>query len=287
MKRSSRLRGAAKLSGSVHQELNMYALAASAAGVGMLALAQPAEAKIIYTPAHRHVPLNGHLGIDLTRDHVANFYIARNSGSYEKSNCCVVYFTSLGAAGVSGNGVVGLHEPGPLVHSFNVVSALDAGQQISSGVQFVSGGGMAKRSRADAGSWRCTGLWNNAKNRYLGLKFEIKGQVHYGWARLNESCNQDGERGSGVEALLTGYAYETIPGKAIKAGQKKEADDPTNSPDMMNPDDPGPGASMSAPFPGKQPVSLGMLALGAQGVPLWHRTEEVETVKYGRVASAN
>jgi hypothetical protein len=32
MKRSSRLRGAAKLSESVHQHLNMYAIAASAAG---------------------------------------------------------------------------------------------------------------------------------------------------------------------------------------------------------------------------------------------------------------
>jgi hypothetical protein len=33
----------------------MYALAASAAGVGLLSLAQPVEAKIIYTPADEHV----------------------------------------------------------------------------------------------------------------------------------------------------------------------------------------------------------------------------------------
>jgi hypothetical protein len=40
------------LSVSVHHRLHMYALAASAARVGMLALAQFAETKIVYTPAH-------------------------------------------------------------------------------------------------------------------------------------------------------------------------------------------------------------------------------------------
>jgi hypothetical protein len=48
MKRS---RDTVTLSDSVHHQLNMYALAASAAGVSVLALAQPAECKIIYTHA--------------------------------------------------------------------------------------------------------------------------------------------------------------------------------------------------------------------------------------------
>jgi hypothetical protein len=52
MKRSSRLRKTAKLSESVHHQLNMYALAATAAGVGMLAFVQPSEAEIVYTPSH-------------------------------------------------------------------------------------------------------------------------------------------------------------------------------------------------------------------------------------------
>jgi hypothetical protein len=37
---------------SLHQRVNAYALAAGAAGVGMLVLTMPAEGKIIYTPAH-------------------------------------------------------------------------------------------------------------------------------------------------------------------------------------------------------------------------------------------
>jgi hypothetical protein len=47
MKRSSGPRKTANLSESVHQHLNMYAIAAGAAGVGMLALAPRSEAKIV------------------------------------------------------------------------------------------------------------------------------------------------------------------------------------------------------------------------------------------------
>jgi len=45
----TRPRKPANFSHSVHHRLDMYALAASAAGVAALALAQPAEAKVIYT----------------------------------------------------------------------------------------------------------------------------------------------------------------------------------------------------------------------------------------------
>jgi hypothetical protein len=41
-----------RLSTALRNHLNMYSLAASAAGVGVLALAQPAEAKIVYTKTH-------------------------------------------------------------------------------------------------------------------------------------------------------------------------------------------------------------------------------------------
>jgi hypothetical protein len=47
-----------KLADSVHQQLNMYALAAGAAGVGALAFAEPVEARIVYTPAHRAIKLH-------------------------------------------------------------------------------------------------------------------------------------------------------------------------------------------------------------------------------------
>jgi hypothetical protein len=99
-------------------------------------------------------------------------------------------------------------------------------------------------------------------NRYLGLKFKIKGKIHFGWARLSVVGRQR------ITATLTGYTYETIPGKAIKAGQTKgTADDPTNS-------DLGPDASLNSFISDtQQPATLGALAMGAPGLSIWRREE--------------
>jgi hypothetical protein len=42
----------------LHQQVNMYALAASATAAIMYGLAYPAEAKIIYTPSHVRISAN-------------------------------------------------------------------------------------------------------------------------------------------------------------------------------------------------------------------------------------
>ena len=56
-----------RISDSLHRQLSVYALAAGAAGVGGLVLAQPAEGKIVYTPAHQQ--LINHKPFDLDLDH--------------------------------------------------------------------------------------------------------------------------------------------------------------------------------------------------------------------------
>jgi hypothetical protein len=234
-----------KLSSSLQRHLNAYALAATAAGVGMLALSDQAEAKIVYTPDHRHVPLNHQLSIDLNRDGVADFHIRRGSGIGSTTYSNRFSFTAIGAAGFRGNGIVAYRTS---TSSSSVLSPLHGGQQISSDLLFFVGHGsdgyMANRTRPVSGNtWRCFGPWNNVRNRYLGLKFKINGRVHYGWARLNESCNRDGERGTGAQALLTGYAYETIPNKPIITGK-------TKGPDVIT----------------LEPGSLGALAAGASAL---------------------
>jgi hypothetical protein len=68
MKRSLRLRKTAPLSESIQQHLNMYALAASAAGVGVLVLPPSSEAKIIYTKTHHRIDANTAYPLDLNND---------------------------------------------------------------------------------------------------------------------------------------------------------------------------------------------------------------------------
>jgi hypothetical protein len=111
------------------------------------------------------------------------------------------------------------------------------------------------------------GRWFSATNRYLGLKFKIKGKIHFGWARLSVVGRQR------ITAALTGYAYETIPGKVIKAGQTKgTADDPTNS-------NFGPGASLNSFISDKQqPATLGALAMGAPGLSIWRRKKSADAL---------
>ena len=67
MKLCRESRKTANLSDSVLHCINMYALMASAAGVGMVSV-QPAQAKIVYTPTHRTLT-NGTLPIPLDGTH--------------------------------------------------------------------------------------------------------------------------------------------------------------------------------------------------------------------------
>jgi hypothetical protein len=58
-----------------------------------------------------------------------------------------------------------------------------------------------------------------------------------------------------------GYAYETIPGKAITAGATK------------GPEDDAQPAAATTTSPTSAPATLGMLALGAPGLSIWRREE--------------
>jgi hypothetical protein len=111
-----------------------------------------------------------------------------------------------------------------------------------------------------AGPGTCSGPWANVTNRYLALKFVIEGKIHLGWARLSVSCPL---RSLAVTATLTGYAYETVPGKAIRTGQRRDDAEEFNN---------GGDANLTAPVP--KSATLGRLAQGAQGLAVWRRKED-------------
>jgi hypothetical protein len=232
------------MSDSVHQQLNMYALAATAAGVGMLAGAQPTEAKIVYTRAHHLIGKNAHYSLDLNHDGVADITFVNLYG------CNFDYcYDVLNANPAGGNGVEGAKGFLGIPYAY----ALNAGAHIGPKHPF-SGQLMASSNMGTLGQWL------NATNRYLGLRFQIKGKIHYGWARLNVHLT-----GGIIKALLTGYAYETIPNKPIIAGKTKAADE-VSSVDQAN------AATFSAPA--AKPAALGVLAMGSPGLSIWRRDEQ-------------
>lgn len=195
--------------------LSIYALAASAAGAGMLALAQPAEGRIVYTKAHRQIVPNTTLKLDLNHDGTADFSFKDTfSHSFYSS------FGRLFAIPLDQNNQVRGHSVGTRAYA----SALFSGDRIGPKGRFLPASGLMVETSFLGGvrhdlQGSCSGPWANVTGRYLGLKFVISGKMHFGWARLNARCAQ----GSQVFGLLTGYAYETVPNRQIVTGVKRAA----------------------------------------------------------------
>jgi hypothetical protein len=255
MKRLYGPRTTAKLSEPTNRRLNMYALAAGAAGVGVLALAQPVEAKIVYTPANVVIGYGGvgSYNLDLNHDGVTDVHFQMYAHGYNCGDRGWAVFRFFETA-PSGNGVVGAPP-----------AALNSGSKIGSRQEFYAGRGqMAFKYLSGCGHGGEGGNWLNASDRYLGLAFRIHGRTHYGWARLSVRYHFL----HGLTATLTGYAYETISGRSIIAGKTKGPADEAGegvSGTLDSPINPIPDTP--------QPASLGLLALGAQAVPLWRRKD--------------
>ncbi len=242
-------RKTANLSESVHQQLSMYALAASAAGVGALCFAKPAEARIVYTPAHVAIKANGGLFyIDLNHDGTPDFAFSNTWYVGEKTD------RVLKIVEPSANEIWMTNSKA--CNTLSVAAALPKGKRIGPKADFKHNNfGAVMAAATPTGS---CGVWLGQSNlqAYLGLKFTIKGKIHFGWARVKVDTQLQQRP---FLATLTGYAYETIPGKAIIAGATK------------GPDDAEPTAALSSHTP--EPATLGALALGAPGLSIWRRKE--------------
>jgi hypothetical protein len=214
MKRPARV--PSQLSQSLNQRVHAYALAASAAGVGALALTQPAQAKIVYTPAHIVIGNGGvhYFQLDINHDGVTDmsFFTMLNG-------CTSGCFAELYAQFPVGNQVRGQKAELGVYY----VSALRSGMKIGdAGMHTCRRSSWCAMANSGTGLYGPFGKWLNVKDRYVGLKFDIKGKLHFGWARLNVVVKP-----TRVRAVLTGYAYETIANKPIIAGQTHGRDEAT------------------------------------------------------------
>jgi hypothetical protein len=231
------------LSESVHHRLNAYCLAASAAGVGLLALAQPAEAKIVYTAANvrigrvRYHPYY----LDINHDGTADFMFSFNGeeGEYWLAVCPPLPKGSKCTSAINSNSANEVW--GYKGNVFGWASALRRGVNIGPDRKhFIPNN--VDMATMRCGSGTCNpprGPWaiDYPRSRYLGLKFVIGGGIHYGWARIQVPSPFD------FNATLTGYAYETIHNKPIIAGKTHGKD----------------GLAV-------QPASLGALAAGSSAL---------------------
>jgi hypothetical protein len=133
--------------------------------------------------------------------------------------------------------------------SLNLASALRGGAVIGSKRTFFGGNPLmafTQINHYDGSSTISTGAWRNVKGRYLGVKFNIDGAVHYGWVRLTVGVAEK------LNAIVTGYAYETVANQPIRAGQTAgEFSESTEE-------------ALEVSMEGSFSQSLGVLALGAK-----------------------
>jgi hypothetical protein len=219
-----------------------------------MVFAEPAAAEIIYTPSNIPMALpfnNGALTqFDINNDGVPDFVFSNFS-----------YFShGLGAAYLkitpdqSANEIVGV-----LISGQKQVTAagLPPGEVVGPKANFQSSptglvmGGVFFGSTSNHAS----GSWLTVETAFLGLKFVVNGEAHYGWARIKLVSP-----GAYNSASIYGYAYESVPNQAIVTGQTSGTAGKNRQVSQAN----------SAPSAlDSKAQTLGMLAAGAPATAVW------------------
>ena len=247
-------------SNNFNRQIAQYSLVSAVAGVSMLALAQPAAGEVLVTKKTIPIPLTP-VGVrEPVKISMANN--GNNDFSFELNSYTVNSFLERGLTlegATPRNRVIAMGD-------LNTYAApLSRGGKIGGTYANFGSSLLVEASVSFAGSRYFRGFWGkNSKNQYLGVRFLINGKPHYGWIRLSVTTSTQ-PHGPFMSATITGYAYETVPNKAILAGVRAGIAAVTANPK----------AEVQSPrgHENQDGPSLGMLALGADGMPLWRRKE--------------
>ncbi|MCH7534751.1 MAG: SprB repeat-containing protein [Bacteroidetes bacterium] len=177
--------------------LKEYSLAA-----GAIVIAPEVNASVIVTdlfpdvtvisPSNYQLDLNG----DLTPD--VNFYLGGYSSYYYNYNYNYISANGYGIAA----------QPNATYPSWLTAKVYSSSSIIGSG-SFNSYGSLAW-VYVYYGFSSAFGSWVGQTEKYLGVKFQISGSVHYGWVKM--SCAADGK-----SITIDAYAYESTPNTYIHA----------------------------------------------------------------------
>jgi len=170
----TRKRVTTQLGTKLDKNLLAYAAAASAAGVGMLAMAKPAQAKIVYTPGNVPIVENGALlALDLNHDGTADF-------SFKN-----FYYVTHGLGGASlkispaqqANEIWGVKS-----HGKSCATALPVRTKVGPKGNFGPSPNGVFMAGVNLGNSTHSGFaycpWDGVETAYLGLKFIISGETH-------------------------------------------------------------------------------------------------------------
>jgi hypothetical protein len=194
----------------------------SAAATTVLAAAGTVNAQIIYTDVSPDVVVVGNqmaYPLDLNNDTNVdfNFVTVNATGSGTTQGIPFTYVGDVALVqAVSSNQWAGYSGTNSVVYP----SVLNLNDAIDGALNFytnsASGGGtMAVDVVFDLGSLgtvpATAGPFIGVTDAYVGLSFDISGQTHYGWARIDVSADA-------TTITVKDYAYDATPNTAIPAG---------------------------------------------------------------------
>ena len=215
----------------------------------MLALSVPAGAEIVHTNVNQTMGRRGTLFLDLNQDGINDFELRE----------LFIYSRGFASTSTWNNKLYVIPAPGAGVVQcdyIGVAGALSAGEVVGPGWKFLTGPALVRWDVALGDAYCVGGSWCYNTRAFVGLRLQINGQTHYGWARITAKFDYL------KETIVTGlhdFAYETIPNRPIIAGQEHGLDSsliPSHSPTT--------GVK----------ATLGLLAQGAQGLAAWRREEQ-------------
>jgi|HubBroStandDraft_6_1064221.scaffolds.fasta_scaffold32270_2 hypothetical protein len=244
----------AKLPEPLERRLNAYALAAGAAGVAALACTQPAEAAPVcktlsdalrgsysasFNPAGQALPPFQAAQTTYWSGTTYGQYFWWNRGflTPNSRNANVMLGSNGYPASVPQGGSIGPGGKFGKGGSYGLLFSYGRGTRFSSKY----GGGTKKKHRGNL-------VFSKGEN-YFGFEFSLGGKTHYGWLRVHVTFQGGGQTRTQTITHLDAYGYENTPDTAIAAGSCLNAAEIDSS-------------------AGTQKGSLGLLALGSEGLSL-------------------
>ncbi|HEY7099692.1 MAG TPA: hypothetical protein VH437_23410 [Terriglobales bacterium] len=182
------------LSSALDHRLFLYTVAAGAC----LAATPVSNAEVLFTPSNAVVQRSGPktLAIDIDHDGLADFTLGIThclSFSFSFMIPCLRAYTAA--------------HSNQIAASSKWAAVLNKGAAITGHHSFI---GNVKMTTY----FGFLGFWGNTANKFLGVRFLIAGEVHYGWIGFRSVKAEY----PAISATLAGWAYETVPNTPIIAG---------------------------------------------------------------------
>jgi hypothetical protein len=174
---------------------------------GAVVSAAGAQAQVVYTdvnPDYSHdAPQNNGFAVyplDLNNDQTVDFVIASRDTVTPNATVRLTLAAPYGA----GNAVAGENPAG-----YDYALALDINSMVDSTLNWIAATNTMAYNNNSANPYDEN--WNGVTDKYLGLKFVVGGNTHYGWARLDSYAIGD-------SIVLKDYAFEATPNVGIMTG---------------------------------------------------------------------